>query len=64
MPIVGQYQTDFVKKNRQSDTLPSVGQNIDLKSYQPSWQTQFKIKQDTNIIQSKNALQQNLSELR
>ena len=45
--------------------VPVVGQNIDYASYQPSWQTQFRIKQhpDSELSQTNNAHQQLLPEL-
>ena len=45
--------------------VPVVGQNIDYASYQPSWQTQFRIKQhpDSEHSQTNNAHQQLLPEL-
>ena len=45
--------------------VPVGGQNIDYASYQPSWQTQFRIKQhpDSEHSQTNNAHQQLLPEL-
>ena len=44
--------------------VPVVGKNIDYASYQPSWQTQFRIKQHPDSEHSQtNAHQQLLPEL-
>ena len=67
IPNIGQHQSDYVRKRPiNPDHLPSVGLDIDFKNYQPSWRTQYKIKQNPNIqsIQNKNAFQQNSPELR
>ena len=50
---------------KSSEQVPVVGQNIDIKDYQPSWQTQYKIKQkpDQKNIPNINAQEQYLPEL-
>ena len=48
-----------------SEQVPVVGENIDFRDYQPSWQTQYKIKQnsDSKNMPNINAQEQYLPEL-
>ena len=49
LPFVGEYKSDLPSHGGNSDNIPVVGGNIDYKNYQPSWQTQYKIKQNVNM---------------
>lgn len=52
LPSVGDFNSDLPSQNGyggNSDNIPVVGGNIDYKNYQPSWQTQYKIKQNVNM---------------
>lgn len=66
MPELGRLNSDNpLEIHKNSEQVPVVGQNIDIKDYQPSWQTQYKIKQksDQKSIPNINAQSQYLPEL-
>lgn len=66
MPELGRLNSDNpLEIHKNSEQVPVVGQNIDIKDYQPSWQTRYKIKQksDQKSIPNINAQSQYLPEL-
>ena len=49
IPELGRLESDHpLEIHKNSEQVPVVGQNIDFKDYQPSWQTQYKIKQKSD----------------
>ena len=49
IPELGRLESDHpLEIHKDSEQVPVVGQNIDFKDYQPSWQTQYKIKQKSD----------------
>lgn len=66
IPELGRLKSDKpLEIHKNSEQVPVVGQNIDFKDYQPSWQTQYKIKQksDQKNIPNLNAQKQYIPEL-
>ena len=53
IPELGRLESDHpLEIHKNSEQVPVVGQNIDFKDYQPSWQTQYKIKQKSNHMKN------------